>query len=80
MTVYKPIEAIATKSAEVAIQLAKGEKVTSDTTVNNGVLDVAFIKLDPISVGKDDIMDTIIADKFHNYDDVYKNVPESERP
>lgn len=80
MTVYKPIEAIATKSAEVAIQLAKGEKVTSDTTVNNGVLDVPFIKLDPISVGKDDIMNTIIADKFHPYEDVYKNVPESERP
>lgn len=80
MTVYKPIEAIATKSAEVAIQLAKGEKVTSDTTVNNGVIDVPFIQLDPISVGKDDIMNTIIADKFHTYEDVYKNVPESERP
>lgn len=80
MTVYKPIEAIATKSAEVAIQLAKGEKITSDTTVNNGVIDVPFIKLDPISVGKDDIMNTIISDKFHAYEDVYKNVPESERP
>lgn len=80
MTVYKPIEAIATKSAEVAIQLAKGEKVTSDATVNNGVMDVPFVKLDPISVGKEDIMNTIIADKFHAYEDVYKNVPESERP
>lgn len=80
MTVYKPIKTIAEKSAEVAIQLAKGETVKGDTTVNNGAVDVPYIKLDPISVGKDEIMDTVIADEFHSYDDVYKNVPESDRP
>lgn len=80
MTVYKPIKVIAEKSAEVAVQLAKGEKVTSDTTVNNGKVDVPYIKLDPIKVGKENIVDTVIKDGFHSYDDVYKNVPESERP
>jgi len=80
MTVYKPIKAIATKSAEVAVQLAKGEKVISDSTVNNGKMDVPFIKLDPIKVGKENIIDTVIKDGFHSFDDVYKNVPESERP
>lgn len=80
MTVYKPIKTIATKSAEVAVQLAKGEKVEADGTVNNGVMDVPYIKLDPIMVDKDNVMDTVIADGFHSYDDVYKNVPEDERP
>ncbi|WP_026695411.1 D-xylose ABC transporter substrate-binding protein [Peribacillus kribbensis] len=80
MTVYKPIKTIATKSAEVAVQLAKGEKVKSDSKVNNGKLDVPFIKLDPIMVNKDNVMDTIVKDEFHSYDEVYKNVPESERP
>ncbi|MGG1397263.1 D-xylose ABC transporter substrate-binding protein [Bacillus salipaludis] len=80
MTVYKPIKTIATKSAEVAVQLAKGEKVQADSTVNNGKMDVPFIKLDPIMVNKDNVMDTIIKDNFHPYDDVYKNVPASERP
>lgn len=80
MTVYKPIQAIAEKSAEVAIQLANGKDVTATDSVNNGQKDVPFIKLDPISVGKEEIMTTIIADEFHSYDDVYKNVPESERP
>ena len=80
MTVYKPIKLIAEKSAEVAVQLAKGETPTADATVNNGKIDVPFIKLDPISVGKENIIDTVIADGFHSYDDVYKNVPESERP
>ncbi|WP_421662950.1 D-xylose ABC transporter substrate-binding protein [Lysinibacillus telephonicus] len=80
MTVYKPIKAIATKSAEVAVQLAKGEKIAGDSTVNNGKVDVPFVKLDPIKVGKENLIDTVIADGFHSYDDVYKNVPEADRP
>ena len=59
---------------------AKGEAVKADATVNNGVMEVPYIKLDPVSVGKDELMDTVIADEFHSYDDVYKNVPESDRP
>ncbi|WP_440590400.1 D-xylose ABC transporter substrate-binding protein [Parageobacillus thermoglucosidasius] len=80
MTIYKPIKSIATKSAEVAVQLAKGEKIQADETVNNGKVDVPFIKLDPIMVDKDNVMDTVIKDGFHSYDDVYKNVPEDKRP
>ncbi|MER2120839.1 MAG: D-xylose ABC transporter substrate-binding protein [Solibacillus sp.] len=80
MTVYKPIKAIAEKSAEVAVQLAKGEEISATDSVNNGQMDVPFIKLDPISVGKDELMTTVIEDEFHSYDDVYKNVPESDRP
>lgn len=80
MTVYKPIKAIATKSAEVAVQLGEKEEVKSDSTVNNGKVEVPFIKLDPIQVTKDNIVETIIKDGFHKFDDVYKNVPEAERP
>lgn len=80
MTVYKPIKAIATKSAEVAVQLGKKEEVKSDSTVNNGKVEVPFIKLDPIQVTKDNIVETIIKDGFHKFDDVYKNVPEADRP
>ena len=80
MTVYKPIKAIATKSAEVAVQLGNKEEVKGDSTVNNGKVDVPFIKLDPIQVTKDNIVDTIIKDGFHKFDDVYKNVPEADRP
>ncbi|KZE95921.1 D-xylose-binding periplasmic protein [Geobacillus stearothermophilus] len=80
MTVYKPIKSIATKSAEVAVQLAKGEKIQADETVNNGKVDVPFIKLDPIMVDKDNVIDTVIKDGFHSYDEVYKNVPEDKRP
>ncbi|MEW9501708.1 D-xylose ABC transporter substrate-binding protein [Jeotgalibacillus marinus] len=80
MTVYKPIKEIANKSAELAVDLAKGETVTTDSVVNNGKIDVPFIKLDPIKVDKDNLVDTVIKDNFHSYDDVYKNVPENDRP
>lgn len=80
MTVYKPIKSIATKSAEVAVRLAKGEKIQTDETVNNGKVDVPFIKLDPIMVDKDNVIDTVIKDGFHFYDDVYKNIPKDKRP
>ncbi|WP_066172681.1 D-xylose ABC transporter substrate-binding protein [Bacillus marinisedimentorum] len=80
MTVYKPIKNLATKAAEVAVQLAKGEEASADDTVNNGKIDVPFIKLDPVMVDKENVVDTVIADGFHSYDEVYKNVPEDERP
>ncbi|WP_340082089.1 D-xylose ABC transporter substrate-binding protein [Terribacillus sp. FSL K6-0262] len=80
MTIYKPIKEIATKSAEVAVQLAKGEEVKADSTINNGKMDVPFIKLEPIQVNKDNLADTVIKDGFHSLEDVYKNVPESEWP
>ena len=80
MTVYKPIHLIATRSAEIAVQLGEGEEIEADSTIDNGLVEVPFIMLDPVMVDKDNIVDTVIADEFHSYDDVYSNVPEDERP
>ena len=80
MTVYKPIREISTASAEVAISLANGEEVETDNTINNGFKDVPYVKLTPISVDKDNLLEVIVGDGFHSYEDVYKNIPEEERP
>lgn len=82
MTVYKPIKDIATRSAEVAVMLAKGEEVDGEAedSIDNGFKDVPFFKQTPVSVDKDNLMDTVIADEFQSYDDVYSNIPEDERP
>lgn len=80
MTVYKPIQHIATTSAEVAVQLVKGESPDAEETMHNGMIDVPFVKLDPISVTKDNLLDTVIEDGFHSYEDVYQDIPEDERP
>jgi len=82
MTVYKPIKNIAITSAEVAVQLAKGEEVDGDASdlIDNGFKEVPFYKLTPVSVDKESLLGTVIADGFHSFEDVYKNIPEDERP
>ncbi|WP_379160923.1 D-xylose ABC transporter substrate-binding protein [Paenibacillus sp. sgz5001063] len=79
MTVYKPINAIATKAAEMAVAAAKGESISTDKTVNNGKIDVPSVLLDPIAVNKENL-DVLIKDGFHKLEDVYKNVPKDQWP
>ncbi|GGA44276.1 D-xylose ABC transporter substrate-binding protein [Paenibacillus physcomitrellae] len=79
MTVYKPINLIATTAAEMAVSAAKGEEVKADKTVNNGKIDVPSVLLDPIAVNKDNL-DVVIKDGFHKLEEVYKNVPKDQWP
>jgi D-xylose transport system substrate-binding protein len=73
MTVYKPIEALATKAAELAIKVAKKEAVTEPTKpVNNGRKDVPSILLEPIQVDKANLDATVIKDGYQKREDVYK--------
>lgn len=65
MTVYKPIKQLASNAAVIAVQLAKGEKPTSNATLNNGLKDVPSYLLNPISVDKTNIDKTVIADGFY---------------
>lgn len=53
MTVEKPINLIATQAATIAMQIAKGESIETDTTVNNGQEDVPTILLEPKIITKD---------------------------
>jgi len=71
MTVYKPISALAQHAAEIAIELAQGEAPKSNASLNNGTKDVPAWLLDPISVHKGNIKETIIADNFHSKQDIY---------
>ena len=80
MTVYKPAEPLAQATADAAIKFAKGEKVNTNNVTNNGKINVPSCLLDPVAVTKDNIMDTVIKDNYHGYDEVYENVPENERP
>ena len=72
MTVYKPVSQLATRAAEAAVGLAKGEKPATDKAVNNGRVDVPFIHLEPIPVDKDNVDATVIKDGYQQRDAVYK--------
>lgn len=74
-TVYKPIKALAVKAVEIAVALAKGQVPETNNSINNGKIDVPSYFLEPVIVNKDNMMDTVIKDGFHSYDEVYNNKP-----
>ncbi len=82
MTVYKPIRKLARTAAEITVALAKGEDISdrANQTVNNGTADIPSLLIEPVQVDKANMMDTVIADGFHTYDEIYRNVPEDKRP
>ena len=71
MTVYFSIKDQATKAANLAVQIARGEKATGiETEVDNGAKKVPTIFLKPVTITKDNIADTVIADDFVAWKDV----------
>lgn len=80
MTVYKPLGKLARQAAEAAVALAKGGSLEVEATIHDGTSEVAYIRLEPVEVTRERLMDTVIADGFHSFEEVYLNVPEEERP
>ena len=70
MTVYKAYKPEAEKTAELAVDLLKGNKPAADTTVNNGKIDVPSFLVTPVAVTKDKIKDTIVADGLWTVDQI----------
>jgi len=72
LTVYKSINTIAAASVDLAIKLAKNQKVTGVTaTIDNGRKEVPTMMLKPVAVTKDNIREVLIADKFFTEEQVY---------
>lgn len=72
MTVYKPIKRLANAAAELAMQLAKRERIANaGTTISNGTKNVDAILLNPVVVDKDNLKATVIADGLLSESDVY---------
>jgi D-xylose transport system substrate-binding protein len=71
MTVYKPLRPLARMAAGAAINMAQGQTEEGVVTINNGKKDVAARLLEPISVDKETMDRTVIADGYHKRDEVY---------
>lgn len=80
MTVYKPVAQLARRAAEAAVSLARHEKLETTATVNNGKIDVPSILLQPITVDKNNIVDTVVKDGYQKMEDIYRNVPRDQWP
>ncbi len=71
VTIYKSIKLLASKAAEIAVAMAKGEKLKVNAAINNGKIDVPAFYLPPIAVTKENMMQTVIKDEYQNVNDVY---------
>ena len=81
MTVYRPIVDLANAAVEAAVKLAKKEKLDTKPFMNDVIKkEVPSILLEVTSVDKSNLMTTVIKDGFAKFEDVYKNVPEADRP
>jgi D-xylose transport system substrate-binding protein len=80
MTIYKPIQPLANSAVDAAVKLARGEKVETKDTINNGKKDVPSILHQPQVVDKNNVLNTVIKDGYHKLEDVYKNVPKDQWP
>lgn len=81
MTIYKPIIPLANAAVDAALKLAKKEKLDTKPFMNDVIgKEVPAILLEVMTVDKSNLMDTVIKDGYAKYEDVYKNVPEADRP
>ncbi|MEJ7847005.1 MAG: substrate-binding domain-containing protein [Pyrinomonadaceae bacterium] len=81
MTVYKAIIPLAGGAVDAAVKLAKKEPLTTSPFKNDVInKEVPAILLEVVTVDKNNLMDTVIKDGYAKFEDVYKNVPEGERP
>ena len=71
MTVYKPIKLLASRAAEAAVRLAKGQSVIARSGIDNGKGEVPSLLLEIVAVTRDNLRETIVADGFRVEADVY---------
>src|SRR4030095_7788032 len=62
MTIYKPIQPLAYAAVESGIKLARGEKVDTSETIDNGKIKVPSILLEPIAVDRSNLLNTLVKD------------------
>jgi D-xylose transport system substrate-binding protein len=71
MTIYKPVQALAKRAAEVAVALATGKPVVAKAELDNGKRMVPTILLDVVTVTKENVDSTVVKDGFHTREEIY---------
>jgi D-xylose transport system substrate-binding protein len=79
-TVYKPLRALARMAAEMAMKLATGKPLVVPAAVDNKSAMIPMAMADIQNVTKDNMMETVVADNFHPFDEIYQVIPAADRP
>lgn len=73
MTVYKPVEKLARRAAELAVELADGGELSVGRMISDGTTMIPYECLEPVAVTKEN-MDEIITGRYHEKNEIYLNV------
>jgi D-xylose transport system substrate-binding protein len=65
MTVYKPLRALASNAANVAVQLVRNQKPAFNAQLNNGFKNVDSLLLKPVPLNKSNV-DLLVKDGFYS--------------
>lgn len=60
MTVFKDFKKLSSDAADMAMKLAKGEKIITTSTTNNGKINVPSILYDPVVIDKNNLRSVLI--------------------
>lgn len=84
MTVYKPIAPLVNAAVETAIRLANRQPIEGASqfkaNIDGKEFTVNALLLEVFPVERSNLMTTVIKDGYASYSDIFKNVPEGERP
>ncbi|KLU61532.1 D-xylose-binding periplasmic protein precursor [Peptococcaceae bacterium CEB3] len=71
MTVYKPIDKLASLAIKMGLRLAKGEPLGISATMSDGKYLVPYKFITPIAVERSNLDSTVLKDGYQNREDVY---------
>jgi D-xylose transport system substrate-binding protein len=80
MTIYKSIQPLAFGAVDIAVKLARGEKVDTTETIDNGFKKVPAILLEPIAVDRNNLVATVVKDGYHTLAEICANLPPEKCP
>ena len=80
MTIYKSIQPLANGAVDAAIKLARGEKVETTETIDNGFKKVPAVLLEPVAVDRNNMLSTIVKDGYHKLEDICAGLPAEKCP
>ena len=80
LTIYKPLKLEAGAAAEAAFKMAKGRALVARQEVDNGHGKVPAILLDVIPVTRANLLETVVKDGYHSYEDLYRGIAEDRKP
>lgn len=80
MTVYKPVDKLASRAAQETVRLVQGETLECEYSFTEDGDQIPYIRLAPVAVTQDNMQSVIIDSGFHLKEDVYLNRPDLMSP